>query len=192
MTRQTVEARQAARVAGVLAVVLALGGCSDDKSVVHVDVTGQVDGIFQLVVDISAGGLATTLFVPAAPRAIMLPTSFNIEMDHSRQGELMVGITANDENGVAIARGTGDLPAIDVGHVNGMSIDLTPVTPSGGGQPDGGATPDDGGTSDDAGTADAGGDDAGPASDAVDDAAGDLAEAGDDAGDDAAGAEAGL
>jgi len=135
-------------MAGLLAAALGMTGCFDSDTVVHVDVIGQVEGIFQLVVDISAGGLATKLYVPMAPQAFTLPNSFNVQMDSSRQGELILDITANDQNGVKIASGTGNL-LIDVGHLNPMTIELTAVSP-----PPGGGMPDAGGA--DAGGADGG------------------------------------
>src|SRR5262245_41497733 len=130
MKRQPV----AARMAGVLAVLapLVMTGCNDSKSVVHVEVTGTVEGLFQLVVDVSAGGLATTLHVPSPPRPITLPTTFNLEMDRSRTGSLGLNIKGNDEAGYQIASGSGELADIDVGHRQDMSIELTALSPPGG------------------------------------------------------------
>jgi hypothetical protein len=204
MTRHTV----AAGVAGALMTALAAGGCTDSKSILHVAVTGDVEGIVQLLVDISAGGVATRLNVPATPRPITLPTSFNVEMEHSKQGRLVVDIMANDENATPIATGSGELDAIAVGSLNLMTIALAPVgppggEPDGGGQPDGEGSPDGGGGEDGGGSgADgpvetAGGDDGGSPLDGgvVDDAgqadAADDAVPADDAGDDVSGAEAG-
>jgi hypothetical protein len=204
MTRHTV----AVGVAGALVAALAVGGCTDSKSVLHVAVTGEVEGIVQLLVAISAGGMETTLHVPATPRPITLPTSFNVEMEHSRQGRLVVDIKANDANETTIATGYGELDAIAVGKLNSMTIALAPVLPpagepDGGGQPDGGGGEDGGGSGadgpvetavDQPGSPLDGGvaDDGGQADTAADVAPGDDAAPADDAGDDASGAEAGL
>ena len=158
-----------AGVAGVLA-ALAVAGCTDSKSFLHVSVTGDVQGLFQLVVDISVGDQASQLVVPSSPRAITLPTSFNVEMERSRQGRLIVDIQAKDENAVTIATGSRELEMINVGNLNTMSVELLPFMPPGG-EPDGGGQPDGGGEADaddagvpadDAGDDDASGAEAGP------------------------------
>ena len=159
-------------VAGVLA-ALAVAGCTDSKSVLHVGVTGDVQGLYQLVVNITAGSTApATILAPSVPRAITLPTSFNVEMDRSRTGALDLTIAGNDEGGNQIASGSGHLDDIVVGGLNTMEVALAAAAPPGG-------TPDAGG-GDEAGA------DAGDA--ALDDAGDEVATVGDDDG----GADAGV
>ncbi|HVR63140.1 MAG TPA: hypothetical protein VMU50_14655 [Polyangia bacterium] len=180
-----------AGVAGALA-ALAVAGCTNSKSVLHVSVTGDVQGIFQLIVGISVGDQASELDVPSAPRPITLPTSFNVEMDRSRTGALDLTIAGRDDGGNVIASGSGHLDDIIVGGLNTMQVPLS-ATPAGGGQPDAGAGDDGGITGGDDASVEAGEEEGG-----VDggvpgppDDAGDEVAAGDDGGDDTSGDETG-
>jgi hypothetical protein len=123
------------------------GGCSDTKTVVFVNVTGDATGISQLKVVLATAGLSTTFFIPSPPpkELFSLPTNFTVEMDPSRQGDLTVDIEAQDAAGQKLASGSGILTNINVGHRNEMDVALTTDTPPGGGD-DGGVPGDDGGT----------------------------------------------
>jgi hypothetical protein len=149
MTRLTLGLR-AACVALALSGALAglAGGCSDTKTVIFVSVTGDATGISQLKVVLATAGLSTTFFIPSPPpkELFSLPTSFTVEMDRSRQGDLTVDIEAQDAAGKKLAGGSGILTNIDVGHRNEMDVALTTETPPAGGDDGGVPGGDDGGT----------------------------------------------
>jgi hypothetical protein len=122
-----------------------------------VSVSGQVEGITQLVVNLSAGGLATTIYVPEMPAPITLPTDFTIEMDRSRTGELRIDINANNSDAQKVASGSASIADVVVGERNEISVELIATMPPDPGVGDGGTENDagaiDSGVSDDAGEA---------------------------------------
>jgi len=141
-----------------LAAATLLAGCSTAQTVVFVSVSGQVEGITQLVVNLSAGGLATTIYVPEMPAPITLPTDFTIEMDRSRKGELRIDINANDSDAQLVASGSASIAEVVVGERNELSVELIAAMPPDPGGADAGTGDDavviDSGIIDDAGEAD--------------------------------------
>jgi hypothetical protein len=140
-----------------------LAGCSTSTTVVLVSVSGQVEGIAQLVVKLSAGGLDTIIYVPEMPAPLTLPTDFTIEMDRSRKGEVRIDINAKDSDAQVVASGSAIIADVVVGETNEISIELIATMPPDTGGADAGADSApgaidaegiDGGAPDDAGAPD--------------------------------------
>jgi hypothetical protein len=139
-----------------LAAATLLTGCSTAQTVVVVSVSGQVEGITQLVVKLSAGGLATTIYVPEMPAPITLPTDFTIEMDRSRTGELIIDINANNSDAQKVASGSASIADVVVGERNEIAVELIATMPPAPGGDDAGIENDggvDSAVADDAGDA---------------------------------------
>jgi hypothetical protein len=134
-------------------------GCVEPNTTVHVTVSGDVQGIAQLRIKLDAGGLSTMTFLPNMPDVVSLPTDFNIELDRSRNGELVITVDAFPSDAhvaeppTSLGTGSADVPALTVGKTNEVAIELTPTPPG-----NTGTGTDDGGTTDDGGAPGAGAD----------------------------------
>jgi hypothetical protein len=110
--------------------------CHRADSVLLVEVGGDLRyQPWQFQVTIGAGGLTKTMTVPPVPEAIMLPTSFTVELDRKLTGPVVVTVDAFDEGGNYFATGAVRQEHIQVGEVTIISVILPGTLPP----------PDDGG-----------------------------------------------
>lgn len=127
----------AALVATSLSMVSA---CGDPDTVVLVRVVGSASGsIAQLSVTVAAEGEMRTFSVPEDKRAIVLPTSFTLQIPPGRGSAVTIGVRALDAAGNVVADGSLTASDLDISKQNVVTIQISPVTV---GLPDGGGPRD--------------------------------------------------
>ena len=124
----------------VFGVLVTVGGCHRQDSILLVEVAGDVRlQPTQLQVSVTLGSRRQTksFTVPAEPRAITLPTSFSIELDRSVIGPVSIVVTALDAaNQIVLGFGETRQDHIQVGEDTVIAVTL--VSSSGGSNLDAG------------------------------------------------------
>lgn len=119
--------RHAVKLLGSLLLVGGLvQSCSKPDTIllVNVDADPSVTGVTQLKVRVLIGQAVSQFFAPMNPGApISFPTSFTVEVARSNSGPVNVTVTAMGSDGKT-AMGTTNLPALDVGNENVISVHL--------------------------------------------------------------------
>ncbi len=123
----------------------AVVGCAQPDSVIKVEVTGEVSGILQMEVFVTVGGQESSMYVPAKPRPIALPTDFSIQIPRALSGAVVVTVRAKGAGRNEVGVGTATASAFFVGAATsllkitllppGSLTPAAPTAPSDGGSP---------------------------------------------------------
>jgi hypothetical protein len=121
----------------VLASLLASAACTDQKSILLVEIYGPTGtqnlGVRQFYATIHAGLDNTAFYLPAelAASDIQLPASFTLTLSQSRTGPVTMSLDAHDVNGDIVGYGSTSMTHIALGGQTIIPVYLMAPPPSG-------------------------------------------------------------
>lgn len=116
------------QIVTALAGLALVAACDPVDTVVLVIVEGESAAtIQQLDVAITVGGRSRQLTVPDAPEAILLPTSFTVQLSPEIRGGVSIMVRALGGDGATVATGTGTWGDLQISAANEVTVTLTPA-----------------------------------------------------------------